>query len=140
MAANNMIPRIAIDDEADRRRRPRLRLAYPLRIHLPGESIWVETTTEDLSCEGFSCISDRSFSLHQVLECELLIPSEELGRPMGRNLVLRCQAQVVRVVTNGHEAPVSLACRLDDYTIHQPPVDRTRVFETLSLPFMLSSR
>jgi hypothetical protein len=104
-----MMPGIAIKEATDRRRRPRLRLAYPLRIHLPGESICVETKTEDLSCEGFSCISERSFSLDQVLECELVIPG---------NLVLRGRAQVVRVVTNGQGATFGLACRFEDYAIY----------------------
>jgi hypothetical protein len=113
-----MMSGILIGELADRRRRPRLRLAYPLRIHIPEESTCVETKTEDLSCEGFSFISERSFSLHQVLECELVIPGEEVGRPIGRNLVLRGRAQVVRVVTKGHAGTFGLACQLKDYAIY----------------------
>jgi hypothetical protein len=104
-----MKPGIAVKEATDRRRRPRLRLAYPLCIRIPGESICVETKTEDLSCEGFSFISERSFSPHQVLECELVIPG---------NLVLRGRAQVVRVVTNRNGGTFGLACRFEDYAIY----------------------
>jgi hypothetical protein len=127
-----MIPRIVIGN-ADRRRRPRLRLAYPLRIHLPGERVWVETKTEDLSCEGFSWLSERSFSLDQILDCELVIADEEPDRRVRNSLVLRCRALVVRVGRNGHEGAYRLACHFEDYTIHRQPIERNRALEPFSL-------
>lgn len=126
------MPRIVIGN-AERRQRQRLRLAYPLRIHLPGEPVWVETKTEDLSSEGFFCVSERPFSLHQFLDCELVIAAEELDRPVGNSLVLRCRAQVVRVVRNGHEGPYGLAFHLEDFTIHRQPIERNRAFEPFNL-------
>lgn len=135
-----MTPEPVIGCESERRRRPRVRLACPLRIHLQGEPIWLKTKTEDLSCDGFFCISERSFPLHQVLECELVISGEERGTPKGCNLVLRCRAQVVRLVTNPREAAVGVAFRLVEYAINQQPVDGNRVFETLRQPLVLSQR
>jgi hypothetical protein len=126
------MPRIVIGN-AERRQRPRLRLAYPLRIHLPGEPVWVETKTEDLSSEGFFCVSERSFPLHQVLDCELEISAEELDRPLRNNLILRCRAKVVRVVRNGHEGAYGLAFHLEDFTIHRQLLERNRTFEPFSL-------
>ena len=56
-----LLPKVVTGVEPDRRRRPRLRLAYPIRLHQPGEEVLVEAKTEDLSCEGFFCISERVF-------------------------------------------------------------------------------
>jgi hypothetical protein len=91
----------------------------------------VDTKTEDLSCEGFSCVSERPFSLYQVLDCELVIAAEELNHPTV--LVLRCRVQVVRVEPNGAEGTFGLACRLEDYMIHEA-LERNRASELLSLP------
>jgi hypothetical protein len=98
------IPLTELAGEAlDRRRRPRLRLAYSLRLRRPGATAAVETTTEDISCEGFYCISPLPFAPDEKLECELVIPTEEPGHPLDL-VVLRCRARVIRVVKHKQEA------------------------------------
>jgi len=113
----------------DRRRRPRLRLAYPIRLHQSGEEVRVEAKTEDLSCEGFFCISDRVFSPHDRLECELIIPSDKPGQLGEQNMVLRFRAEVVRVVPQGAGGAFGVACQFADYTIAQQIVARNLVAE-----------
>jgi hypothetical protein len=114
-----LLPSVVGSDAPDRRRRPRFRLAYPIRLHQPGEDVRVEAKTENLSCEGFFCISERVFSPHQTLECELVIPSDTGGQPVEHDLVLRFRAEVVRVVPQGPEGTVGVACRFAYYTIAQ---------------------
>ncbi len=116
------------EDAGDRRRRPRLKLAYPVRLRQMGEDEQVETRTEDLSCEGFLCVSEHVFSPHEILECELVIPSREEGQPIPEHdIVLRCRAEVVRVVPEAPAGMFGIACRFADYTIDEEIIDRDLV-------------
>lgn len=124
-----MLPILSSSDAPDRRRRRRLRLAYPLRLYRSGEASRTETKTEDISCEGFFCVTDRRFSPFETLECELLIPVEEPGEPAERDIVLRCQAEVVRVVQQVDKAAFGIACRLSDYTIGSQLFERDAAME-----------
>lgn len=119
-----LLPVFVTGDSPDRRRRPRLRLTYPLRLHRPGDTSQIETKTEDISCEGFFCITDHMFSPREFLECELVILGAELREPLERDMVLRCRAEVVRVVPRAGETVFGVACRLADYTIGRQIVER----------------
>ena len=118
-----MLPILKSNEVPDRRRRPRLRLAYPLRLYRSGEVSRTVTKTEDISCEGFFCVTDRRFSPFETLECELLIPLQEAGLTAEHDIILRCQAEVVRVVQRVDEAAYGIACRLSDYTIGSEIID-----------------
>ena len=109
---------------ADRRRRPRLRLAYCLRLSRPGERSLTETKTEDISCEGFFCVTYRSFCSGETLQCELVIPGGEQDHEIVQEMVLRCRADVVRVVPRENNMGFGIACRLADYTIGWHFVER----------------
>ena len=102
----------------DRRRHPRLRLSYLLRLFRPGHSAGIETKTEDLSCDGFYCISDHPVLPHEKIECELLIPGPQVGDPWESDLVLRCRAEVVRLVPDALASRFGVACRLEGYTVN----------------------
>lgn len=103
-------------ESPDRRRRPRLRLAYSVRLQCPGEATATEAKTEDVSCEGFFFITDRRFSPGESLDCELVIPGEDPDWLVERGIVLRCRVEVMRVVHRPDEC-YGTACRLADYTI-----------------------
>jgi len=107
------------DGRTNRRRYPRVRLSYLLRLFRPGQSAGIETQTEDLSCEGFYCISEHHILAHERIECELLIPGEQAGDPWESDLVLRCREQVVRVVPDPLELTFGVACRLEGYTVNR---------------------
>jgi hypothetical protein len=111
------LPSIATGEAPDRRRRPRFRLAYPVRLCRPGDAVHIETRTEDLSCEGFFCFSVRLFPLHQTLECELVIFGDKPAQPIEQEMVLRCRAEVVRIAPRGLGAKFGVACRFMDYMI-----------------------
>jgi hypothetical protein len=116
VSAQTRLRQLAVPPEAvpDRRRHPRLRLAYFLRLFRSGQPVVIETKTEDLSCDGFYCISDRAIPLHEKIDCELLIP----GEPRETDLVLRCRAEVVRVTTDPVAPRFGVACRLEAYTVN----------------------
>jgi hypothetical protein len=128
-----MLPKVMTGDAPDRRRRPRLRLAYPVRLHPPRGEARVETQTEDLSCEGFFCISDRAFLPHETLECELVIPSGTPDQLVDHSMVLRCRAEVVRVSSQGHGGEFGVACRFADYTLDQQIAEESPTRESFDL-------
>jgi hypothetical protein len=103
----------------DRRRHPRVRLSYLLRLFRPGHSAGIETQTEDLSCDGFYCISEHPILPKERIECELLIPGEQADDPWQSDLVLRCRAEVVRVVPDPAGPTFGVACRLEGYTVNR---------------------
>src|SRR5579862_348276 len=107
------------DGGTDRRRHPRLRLSYVLRLFRPEHSARIETQTEDLSSDGFYCISTQAILPHEMVECELLIPAEPAGDARESDLVLRCRAQVVRVVPDPLARTFGVACRLEAYTFNR---------------------
>jgi hypothetical protein len=111
----------------DRRRHPRFKLALPLVLFRPGEAEKIETKTEDVSCDSFYCISDRPFSPDDRLECELLIPGDELSSVPEDDLCLRCRVRVVRAVERGPQLGFGIACRLEDYKINRTAM-RSSIF------------
>jgi hypothetical protein len=101
----------------DRRSRPRLRLALPLALFRPGKADRIDVTTEDVSCDSLSFVSDRPFSPDDRLECELLVPGDAMSSVPEDDLCLRCGVRVVRVEERGPQLGFGVACRMEDYTI-----------------------
>jgi hypothetical protein len=101
----------------DRRGAIRLDMTCPVFLSKPGDSTAVVSKTENLSTKGFYCISDRPFSPHETLNCELEIPSAAPGHLPQVNLVLRAVVEVVRVVAKGMDPGYGLACQIKSYTI-----------------------
>jgi hypothetical protein len=129
------MPKSVAGESPERRRRKRFRLSYPVRFREPGEKVRVETRTEDLSCQGFFCISQRVFSPYETLACELIIPSGALGHlVVVHDMILRCRAEVIRVVPLDPGGPFGVACRFADYTID---VERQIVAQNLTLEHFL---
>jgi hypothetical protein len=97
-------------------------LPYSIVLHRLGDTAGIETTAEDISSDGFYCVSDQPFSPNEELECEVSIPTQELGASMDESLVLRCLVEVVRVVADGMKPGFGLACRMKDFTISRESV------------------
>lgn len=128
-----LLPKIVTGDAPDRRRRPRLGLAYAIRLQRPGGEVVVETTTHDLSCEGFFCISDQAFLPHDTLECELVIPAGKPDQSFEQDIVLRCRAEVVRVEWERAGSAFGVACRFADYTLERQIVEQNLMVESFDL-------
>jgi hypothetical protein len=122
-------------DPPDRRRRPRLRLAYPLRLYRPGDDIQIGTETENISCEGFFFITDQVFFPREALDCDLEIPVET-----GDGIVLCCRVEVVRVVPLTERTKLGVACRFTDYTVGYRTRDQGEVESALAAVLATPSR
>jgi hypothetical protein len=119
------------DEVRDRRSRPRLNLSCSIRVYRPGGADAVATRTEDISCQGFYFTSEQPFAPREKLECELVIQGEALGCHAEIDVFLRGRAEVVRVVPKGLPEGFGVACRLEDYTVHQQAPADSRLEETL---------
>ncbi len=107
----------------ERRGGRRLKLPYSIVLHRLGDTAAIQTTTENINSDGFFCVSEQPFSPYETLECEVVIPAQDLGAATEESLVLHCQAEVVRVVADGLKPGYGLACRLKDYKISRQVLD-----------------
>ncbi len=98
---------------ADRRRRPRVGLHYTVRLTRPDQWTSVETETANLSSIGFYCTSDEPFSPGERLNCEVVIPSKDIGYD-STDLVLHRRVRVIRIEIKGLEPGFGVACEFDD--------------------------
>lgn len=127
------MPTIVTGEAPDRRRRPRLMLTYPVRLFRVGYQSRVETKTENISCEGFFCVTESLFSPREKLECELMLTSET-DRLVDEAIIIRCHAEVVRVERLDQDSTFGLACRIADYTVEFPFLDQALTLDPLPEP------
>jgi hypothetical protein len=80
-------------------------------LYRQGDSRGAKATTTDISSDGFFCISTEPFVPYEKLECELTVPGEAVGKSPEDRVILRCEAEVVRVVVDGLPG-YGVACRL----------------------------
>jgi hypothetical protein len=106
-------PHIAKSAPVERRRRARVRVHWPIVLfpNQTGEDV-VETVTQNLSSQGFYCLSRKRFTVEELLLCTLQIPITGLG---GREGHLECSARVVRVEENMAGGEYGIAFRMEDY-------------------------
>ena len=73
----------------------------------------VESTTENLSSEGFYCISRIKFKTGERLRCQIVMPAATLG--LDTPLVLECHVTIRRV--EHLERCFGLGCHIEDYSV-----------------------
>ena len=97
----------------DRRKRVRVPVHWPVRLFGGVGRPAVETATENLSSEGFFCISNQRFEAGERLECEIVLPAESLGTPK-TSLKLQC-CVIVRRVEHRRDG-FGVGCQIEEYT------------------------
>jgi hypothetical protein len=83
-----------------------------MMLYRQGDSRGAKAIATDLSSDGFFCISTEPFVPYEKLECELTVPGEAVGKSPGDRVILRCEAEVVRVVADGLKPGYGVACKL----------------------------
>ena len=94
----------------ERRRRARLSLSLPVVLIRPGTVTEIEATTENVSSQGFYCLTDSEFWPDEILNCELSLPGDQVSSVPEDGLRLTCQVRVVRVVPTGNQQRFGVAC------------------------------
>src|SRR5690349_14384259 len=98
----------------ERRKRKRVALHWPVRLFRNPETQSVESTTENLTSNGFYCVSKEPFELGERLECVIAIPAGSFGYS-NSPICLQCRVRVTRVESQGET--FGLGCYIEDYDL-----------------------
>jgi hypothetical protein len=98
----------------ERRKRKRVALHWPVRLFRGQEAASVESTTENLTSNGFYCVSREPFETGERLECIIAIPSGSFGYS-GSPICLQCRVRVTRV--ENESDGFGLGCYIEDYDL-----------------------
>jgi hypothetical protein len=98
----------------ERRKRKRIALHWPVRLFRDPSAPSVESTTENLTSNGFYCISKEPFRLGERLECIIAIPAGSFGYTESP-IRLQCRVRVARI-EDQHEG-FGLGCYIEDYDL-----------------------
>jgi hypothetical protein len=98
----------------ERRVRTRVAVHWAIRLSRPENGRSIESTTEDVSSEGFYFLSDEPFQSGELLTWMLTVPSRMAGCS---DLVLCGQARVARVDRAEAGKRFGIGCSIQDYTV-----------------------
>jgi hypothetical protein len=115
MTRLNEVPKLTAVSLVERRKYERLPLRLPVRF-INERASSASCFTENISTEGFYCVSPDAFVPGDLLEVELLLPAHNPGRREKR-VRLKCQAQVVRIDSTWLGAGFGLGCRIETYRL-----------------------
>ena len=96
----------------DRRKRLRVAVHWLLRLFRQSGQLSLASATENLSSEGFYCITKEPFNSEERLQCELILPGEIFGSSEPP-LRLQCRVTVKRV--EHLQRGFGLGCHIEDY-------------------------
>ncbi len=98
----------------ERRKRKRIALHWPIRLFRDPTAPLVESTTENLTSNGFYCVSKEPFQLGERLECIIAIPAGSFGYNESP-IRLQCRVRVARV--EDQSDGFGLGCYIEDYDL-----------------------
>jgi len=102
----------------ERRKRTRIALHWPVYLYRDPGAPPVESTTENLTSNGFYCVSKEPFQLGEQLECVIAIPVGAFGYS-AEPIRLQCRVKVMRV--EGQTDGFGLGCSIEDYELLTKP-------------------
>ena len=104
------------DGPSERRNRVRTQVHWTILLFRENTSKAVTTITQNLSSNGFYCLSPSPFVLGERVYCSLEVPTHD---PLGkdRSLPLECHARVVRVEPESGDGSFGVACRIEEYRL-----------------------
>lgn len=100
--------------QQERRKRKRISLHWPVRLFRNPGNASVESTTENLTSNGFYCVSKEPFELGEQLECVIAIPAGSFGYSEAP-IRLQCRVRVMRV--ENQRDGFGLGCSIEDYDL-----------------------
>jgi hypothetical protein len=103
-------------EQIERRKRARIQVHWSLFFFQTGTAGTVETTTCDLSSDGFYCRAGARFIPGEIRECTLGVPTH-LPDAMGREIAVHCRVRVVRVEELSESGLYGVGFRIEDYKL-----------------------
>lgn len=98
----------------ERRKRKRIALHWPVHLFRDPAAPSVESTTENLTSNGFYCVSREPFTLGERLECIIAIPAGSFGYAESP-IRLQCRVRVTRI--EDQDEGFGLGCHIEDYDL-----------------------
>jgi len=98
----------------ERRKRKRIALHWPVRLYRTSGSPSVDSATENLTSNGFYCVSTEPFQVGERLQCVIAIPAGAFGYSDSR-VRLQCRVRVTRV--ENQRDSFGLGCCIEDYEL-----------------------
>lgn len=99
----------------ERRKRVRTGVHWPVTLFRANPKSAIETTTEDLSSNGFYCHTNARINVGESVFILLQAPAHD---PTGQDqtYALQCEGRVVRVDVTS-DGRFGVACRIEDYCL-----------------------
>ena len=104
-----------IAGQADRRNRIRTQVHCPVRFLRPGPMDVLETTTQNLSSDGFYCLIKSPFVPGESMACTLSLPAHQ-PHSTERMLLLECKVRIIRVEALDGDGLYGIGCHIEDYS------------------------
>jgi hypothetical protein len=98
----------------ERRKRKRIALHWPVYLYRNQSTQSIESTTENLTSNGFYCVSEQPFQAGEQLECVIAIPAGAFGYSEAP-IRLQCHVKVMRVENQSKN--FGLGCYIEDYEL-----------------------
>jgi len=106
--------------QADRRNRIRTQVHCPVRFLRSGTMEPLETTTQNLSSDGFYCLIKSPFVADESVACTLSLPAHQ-PHSTEQMLLLECKVRIIRVEVLDGDGLYGIGCRIEDYCfLHIP--------------------
>ena len=100
-----------------------MQVHWSLSFYQAGSTATVESTTHNLSSDGFYCVANTQFVPGEIRECTLGIPV--LHPDTGdRVLPVKCKVRVIRVEILGESGLYGVGFRIEDYRFISSGADR----------------
>jgi hypothetical protein len=125
LLVNGTFEKLEITNQPDDRYRPRpssrLKLACLVLLRQPTRRQMLNALIETVQCEAIYCISPEPFVPLAELRCEIVTSAIDPETSLQKQLLLRCRAEVLRVVADRHLPGWGIASRVLDCntTLHR---------------------
>jgi hypothetical protein len=107
----------------ERRKRTRVTLHWPILFFRDHSDEATEIiSTQNLSSDGFYCLSRIAFAPGEAVTCRLEVPSHEPSNT-GHARLLECKVRVMRAEPASGYGLFGVACRIEDYRFVLPGPD-----------------
>ncbi len=107
------------EDKADKRSAERYTHVVPARVKYMNGGVHEDMgLTKDVSAHSVYLYTDTNIIVGSTIEVALPLPPEVTGAD--RQIVVRCQARVVRVQERSEDGRMGIAAVFDDYQIVNP--------------------
>ena len=102
--------------KVERRGRTRTGVHWPLTLYRLSSGCAIESTTINLSSEGFYCLATAGITVGERLIVFLRAPAHDPSGKQGA-YVFKCDSRVIRTEPTAVEGCLGIACQIENYSV-----------------------